>query len=108
MCLQCKRENGAKYRSANRKSIRLKNRVSRYSISFQYLQEIWDRQDGACAICGVKFKSIDHCKIDHDHSTGLVRGLLCGSCNTGIGLFKDDINLLSGAIKYLTDHADGV
>lgn len=39
--------------------------------------------------------------LDHDHSTGLARGWICDSCNTGIGRFKDSVELLQNAIKYL-------
>jgi len=40
-------------------------------------------------------------KIDHDHRTGQVRGLLCHTCNAGLGMFKDNIELLHRAIMYL-------
>lgn len=55
-------------------------------------------QENACAIC--KGTTSTLC-IDHDHSSGVVRGLLCSNCNTGIGLFKDDPTRLSNAIAYL-------
>jgi hypothetical protein len=42
--------------------------------------------------------------VDHQHSTGRVRGLLCARCNTGIGLFDESVDLMGRAIKYLTDN----
>jgi hypothetical protein len=39
--------------------------------------------------------------IDHDHMSGTIRGLLCRKCNSGIGLFEDDISRLTNAIEYL-------
>ena len=45
--------------------------------------------------------------IDHNHKTGKVRGLLCGSCNTGIGLLKDSPDVLDAAIEYLQHQIDG-
>lgn len=56
-----------------------------------------------CPIC--KKASIPgvtaHLVIDHDHFTGNARAWICDSCNTGLGRFKDDIELLKGVIKYL-------
>lgn len=60
------------------------------------------QQRDCCAICGgrdpVSGKAL---AIDHDHSTGRVRGLLCIRCNTALGSFKDDAALLVGALAYL-------
>ena len=39
--------------------------------------------------------------VDHCHTTGNVRGLLCDTCNTALGKFRDNIDLLNEAIKYL-------
>ena len=50
-----------------------------------------------CMICGAD----DRLCIDHDHSTKAVRGILCLSCNLGLGSFKDDPEKLKMAIKYL-------
>jgi len=56
-------------------------------------------QGGRCAICG---KKDDHqLHIDHDHGTGRVRGLLCGSCNRAMGLFHEDPNRFRSAELYL-------
>jgi hypothetical protein len=63
-------------------------------------------QDGRCAICrkpiplGNGAASTSAC-VDHDHGTGLVRGLLCRKCNAGIGMFADDPGRLEAAAKYL-------
>lgn len=59
-------------------------------------------QGGCCKICGgpPNGKGLFH--IDHDHQTGKIRGLLCATCNVGLGSFKDDKELLHKAITYLT------
>jgi hypothetical protein len=56
-----------------------------------------------CQICGTQTGNF---RIDHDHKTGKVRGLLCHKCNVGIGYFLDDPALLMKAIQYLEDKRD--
>lgn len=56
-------------------------------------------QGGVCAVCGRK--SRERLVIDHDHSSGRVRGLLCNPCNLGLGLFKDDQKRFLAAVEYL-------
>ena len=58
-------------------------------------------QDNKCDICNTIMKK--PC-IDHDHSTGLIRGLLCQQCNSMLGMAKDDIQRLENAIIYLKKH----
>jgi len=52
-----------------------------------------------CAICR---RSARRLAVDHDHQTNVVRGLLCTPCNQGLGMFRDSVALLRGAIAYLT------
>lgn len=62
-------------------------------------------QDGKCAICGnVETRFKGRLSIDHDHRTEQVRALLCGNCNGGLGLFKDNVTTLLRAIAYLNQH----
>ena len=58
-------------------------------------------QGRACGICGLLPKG-GRLVLDHDHATAQVRGLLCSNCNTGLGMFADDILRLAKAMKYLT------
>jgi len=106
VCLGCKRKNGAKYRAKNREQIRLKTRLGRYNISIDDFQVLWHKQNGLCAICGKSLEGIKY-RIDHDHNTTLVRGLLCVSCNTGIGFLKDSPEVLTNAARYLTNGNGG-
>ena len=64
------------------------------------------KQDGKCAICGARTPGSGKkmWSIDHDHATGEVRGLLCGTCNTGLGMFKDSADNLRAAANYLDQH----
>jgi hypothetical protein len=69
-----------------------------YGITLTQYETLLEKQGGGCAICGRKEKCL--C-VDHDHATGRVRGLLCGSCNNGLGRFKDDPKRLRRAANYL-------
>ena len=55
-----------------------------------------------CEICGGTTHR-KHLAIDHNHKTGIIRGMLCDSCNQGLGKFKDSVYLLQSAINYLED-----
>lgn len=74
----------------------------KYGITVKEYEDMLLKQNNSCAICNSHislFKSRFH--IDHCHTTGKIRGLLCVNCNHGIGTFMDNINLLENAIKYL-------
>lgn len=74
--------------------------IRSYNIDFAERDALLDKQDGRCAICHVE---MDTPCIDHDHETGKVRGLLCQTCNTGLGMFRDSVRNLASAIVYLQD-----
>lgn len=75
----------------------------KYGITYQDYESLLQQQGGGCAICGETkpFKDKRFLNVDHCHSTGQVRGILCQPCNTGIGKFKDSTDLLTKAITYL-------
>jgi hypothetical protein len=68
-----------------------------YGISSEQLEAMKIKQNDLCAICKQNIKL----HVDHSHNTGVFRGLLCGSCNRGIGLFKENTEWLQSAIEYL-------
>lgn len=68
-----------------------------YKIGLDEYTEMLKNQNGVCWICQEKKDLV----VDHDHSTGKVRGLLCNQCNTSLGGFKDNIDYLRSAINYL-------
>ncbi len=75
----------------------------RYGITFGQMGSLLRAQHDCCAICERPFddKEYKPRNVDHDHRTGEVRGILCGHCNRGLGLFRDDGVLLRAAIAYL-------
>lgn len=77
-----------------------------YKINYAEYTEMLQNQNEKCAICGSEgFKMQAHHKIklvvDHCHSTGRVRGMLCHNCNRGLGLFQDSVEFLQSASSYL-------
>ena len=73
---------------------------SRYGLSEQECRDIQDLQRGCCAICTCSLE-IPH--VDHCHTTGKVRGLLCHQCNLVLGMANDSTETLLNAIQYLED-----
>lgn len=66
-----------------------------------------NKQGNRCAICGIHFDMLNkEPAVDHCHETDIVRGLLCNSCNWGLGHFKDDVVRLESAIAYLLVEGD--
>jgi hypothetical protein len=77
-----------------------------YGITVEQYAEMLAVQDGCCAICKrsesrTRGSRAITLAVDHCHSSGSVRGLLCGRCNTAIGLLQDDVGVLRQAIEYL-------
>ena len=81
-----------------------------YGITLDEYNKMFNKQNGVCAICGQpetrknKYTGICKLHIDHCHKTNKVRGLLCHSCNSAIGIMDDDIGILMKAINYLKSH----
>lgn len=71
---------------------------------------LYAAQGGRCAICGDPPPKGKTLMLDHCHRTGAIRGLLCGHCNSGLGFFKDNPQVLRQAIDYLMflNHADEI
>ena len=73
----------------------------KYGISIETNKEESKLRDNSCDICSKKVKSLH---VDHCHTSGKVRGYLCGSCNRGLGLFQDSLDILNKAHTYLKTH----
>lgn len=78
----------------------------KYGITLDEFNKMLKKQDGKCAICGGTETRDKHkvMAVDHDHKTGKIRQLLCFKCNSALGNFNDDIQVLKKAIKYLKKH----
>ena len=71
----------------------------KYGLSADAYWTLWREQNGLCAICGEEPER--DLVVDHCHMHGHVRGLLCGSCNSGLGFFRDSASALCAADRYL-------
>lgn len=104
ICKTCK----TKMRTPNPEYIKRKQTTSyfkklkeRYGLTKEQYHQILEDQDNKCKICN-RTSETKLC-VDHCHDTNVVRGLLCGLCNQGLGSFKDNSQYLLQAIKYLQD-----
>ena len=73
-----------------------------YGMTGEEYNHLYNLRDGCCWICGRHQRALKkRLCVDHDQTTGLVRGLLCSQCNTALGLFRDDPEILKKAISYV-------
>ena len=94
---------------AHRKMIYRRFRARSFGMTLEEFDEMFKAHSGLCDICGApakqgvgpKGRERFRLDIDHDHTTGEVRGLLCNNCNRGLGHFKDNPELLRIAISYI-------
>ena len=76
-----------------------------YGLSEEDYLALVEKFEGRCGICGIKPKPDKNGRtqltVDHDHVTGLVRGMLCHGCNRGLGMFGDNEQGVERVLKYL-------
>lgn len=73
----------------------------KFGMTLEHWDALMLEQGGRCAICRKPPREGKRLTVDHCHDTGAIRGLLCGSCNTGLGMFGDDPDRLEMALGYL-------
>ena len=85
--------------------------LRKFGLSYEDYEQMHKQQKGLCAICNnpetfvhSKTKELARLAVDHCHLTGKTRKLLCKNCNTGLGSFKDNQDVLLKAMQYLKDH----
>lgn len=103
-CSFCKNERMRKFRKnfLDRMAVyqRISNLRRHYGIKISEYDKILKRQNGKCVICEGE-PGLRRLHVDHDHMTGKVRGLLCHSCNTAIGLLKENNKIIIKIGEYL-------
>ena len=99
MCKKCQLEYNKEHNNNAINSQRY-NLKKKYGITYEEYLKMLMAQKNRCAICN-ELATDKNLAVDHDHLTERVRGLLCQSCNNGLGRFKDSIELLKSAQRYL-------
>lgn len=82
---------------------------SKYGISLPDYQKLLNSQGGCCAICNATkqdIKKSKHFYVDHNHTTGKVRGLLCYHCNIALGMLRDNITTALNLVEYLKKYEE--
>ena len=84
---------------------RRRQTLAEYGLTLEDYNIMLEGQDHKCKICGIEEKHSSKARfhVDHCHETGMVRGLLCSKCNTGLGMFRDNSEFLREAAKYLEE-----
>ena len=102
-CKECSLKRNKRWRDSNPKVVSESSLWTRrkifYGITKEEFYEMMEKQNHQCAICKISIDRSSH--VDHCHSTGKVRGILCMNCNKGLGFFKDNTENIQSAIEYL-------
>ena len=103
-CKKCDREIVNQWKKENPNAIKNHKLKHKFGISIEQYNEMYTIQNGCCAICNEHQDSFSKAlAVDHCHTTGKIRGLLCSKCNVGIGHFNDDVSKVLNAVAYLTN-----
>jgi hypothetical protein len=105
-CKACTKQQAVAWQASHPEVKRRNNRQSAlkriYGITSEQYDTLLAEQGGRCKLCGTSQPGgAGRFHIDHNHDSGLIRGLLCQQCNMGLGLFGDDTQRLTRAVKYL-------
>lgn len=96
-----------KHYARRRETIRSTQLRAKYGITSEQYDRMLEAQGGVCAVCSGTHENGHRLAVDHCHTTGKVRSLLCGACNTALGLAKEDPTRLEALAAYLRLHQGG-
>ena len=89
------------YRTNNKEARKNSLLKVRYGITLEQYNDLYQRQNAVCAVCHKPNSNGKPLFVDHNHTTGQVRGLLCSTCNTALGMLQEDITIISNLAEYL-------
>ena len=94
-----------RYRNNNPEKVKLSNRNTKlkraYGITQNDYLEMFNKQNKRCACCN---RETDKLVVDHNHTTGVIRELLCSPCNTALGLLNEDVTVMQNMSNYVRKH----
>jgi len=103
LCKACLKINHSKYAQTDKGKAAIKSgSLRRRGWTEELHDQIYANQKGLCGICK---KPLDKPYHDHDHDTETPRGLLCFTCNSGLGMFQDSLEIVEAAANYLKEYA---
>lgn len=110
--LEYKKQHGINWRKNYPEKYKESELKKSFGITLDIYKALLKAQKNRCAICEREETAMLHGKVkklavDHDHKTGAIRGLLCSACNTALGKFQDNKELLLKAALYLEEHSNG-
>lgn len=99
-------KNTTGYRRECKHCVKEKQLLYKYNVDYKWYEKKLKEQGGLCDICKKPLDSnhFDKLSIDHNHTTGELRGLLCNRCNTALGLLKEDIPTINNLITYINKY----
>lgn len=95
-----RKETSRRWVEANQRRVKDAHLRRQFGITIEQYEQLLESQNGVCGICKCPPDKL-RLAVDHDHATNEIRGLLCGNCNTAIGLLRESRELFEAAIAYL-------
>lgn len=96
---EIRRKSYLKHKEKYKQAMREYSLKRKFSLSIEEYTKLLEKQKGVCAICDKECSRA--LAVDHCHTSGKIRGLLCNNCNRGLGHLKDSVSILRKAINYL-------
>lgn len=103
ICITCDKSRAAIWLSKQDNDYIRNNQLKvHYDITLEEYNKLFTLQEGKCQICKTHQKDLTkRLAVDHCHKTSKIRGLLCNNCNRGLGMLKENLDILEAAKEYL-------
>lgn len=101
-----KEQRQLEYQKLKNSGAKLRHDLQRYGLTETEYNQLVKKQNGVCRCCGISPEQTKFSRlaVDHNHKTGKVRGLLCGSCNRALGMLRENVKTLEAMICYLKEY----